>query len=143
MAVHGAVSGSGCTLAWLPSAQDRIYYQRGGATNTWEYYGIVANAWNPVVPIPNSDTYTNGTAMVADVARDIFVVRPSTVAGGAVKFYEFNYHTLTLTPAGTGYTGEGTPHDGVLVTINRTGAQKYIYFAKQTSSEFQRVWIVE
>jgi len=136
-------AGPGCTLAWLPSNPDRIFYQRGNATNTWEYYGIIANNWIAVVPVPNTETYTTGTTMIGDVARDMLIVRKSAVAGEQVKFYDFNYHTNELKPLASAYQGEGTPHVGSLIALTRVGSQKYVFVGKQTSVDFQRVWIVE
>ena len=143
MTAHGATAGPGCTLVWLPANPDRIFYQRGNATNTWEYYGIAGNNWNAVTPVPNTDTYTTGTAMIGDIVRDLLIVRKSAVAGEQIKFYDFNYHTNELKPLATAYQSEGTPHVGSLITLSRVGSQKYVFVGKQTSTDFQRVWVVE
>jgi hypothetical protein len=143
MTAHGAASGAGCSLAWASQVPNRLYYQRGNATVTWEYYDIANNAWVAVAPIPNTETYTTGTALIGDVSRAKFVTRQSAIAGGQIKLYDFDPISLALSPVGNGYLGDGTPHSGSLLAMASTGTQKYLYIAKNTSTDFQRVWIIE
>jgi len=147
MTNRGVLAGAGCTLAWIPASHDRLYSQDGGATNGWNTYTIVGNNWalGLANPIPNTETYTTGTALIGDVARDRFIVRKSALAGEQIKLYDFIYNLPTpiLVPLSTAYQGEGTPHVGSLIGLSRVGSQKYVFLGKQTSTDFQRVWIVE
>jgi len=149
MQVHAVAAGLGCTLAFIPQIPDRLYYQRGGATANWENYNIAANTWtNWGVTAPGTDTFTTGTALIGDASRGKFVTRASTTAGGQIKLLEMDPLITAagrpeLRPVGNGYLGDGTPHSGSLLAMANTGTSKYLYVARNTSTDFQRIWIVE
>jgi hypothetical protein len=148
MGVHGVAAGAGTSLAWIPQIPNRLYYQRGGATVVFEYYDIANNAWVAVNTVPYAETYTTGNGMIGDASRGKFVIRQSAVAGGQIKLYDLDplvtiMNRVELRQTGSGYLGEGTPHSGMLTAMSMTGTQKYLYIAKYTSTDFQRIWIVE
>ncbi len=144
--------GAGTSLAWIPQIPDQLYSQRGGGFATSKYYSVAANMWVNIDTVPFADTYTTGNGMIGDASRGKFIVRKSAVAGEQIKLYDldplvvigtFIPPAVELRLTGSGYLGEGTPHSGMLTAMSMTGTQKYLYIGKYTSTDFQRIWIVE
>jgi hypothetical protein len=140
---RAAICGVGTSLNWLPSVPTVLYSMRGGGSTLCDVLTIATGAFtNPGVAVLPAATaiVTTGVEIATDNRRNALIGQ----IGG--RFYEGSPTAAavgTISPIGQMYGINGTPHQGRGVCVCRVGNQEYVYYRKQTGSEFQRIEIVE
>jgi len=137
-------TGPGLTLDWDPASANYIISCRataGGslvvdrldiATATW---AVIANV------LPGSDLWTTGTDSCVDIHNRNFLMHLS--GSGRIRSGNYAGAALTITNAGQMYGTNGTPHVGNCMAWGIEGSRRYIYLRRHTSTEFQRITLVE
>lgn len=136
-APRGGAPGAGSTLSFVPSEPGRLYGLRGGATATFDRYTLATNAWDNVVLVPATETFTTGAeaTTLRDYAETIFVHR-----SGSVK--AINVSTGAVEPIAALMGADGTQHAGSGIVAYRVGTKVLLGIRKHTSAEFQRIELV-
>jgi hypothetical protein len=139
---RGGVCGVGTSLNWIPIVPTVLFSMRGGGSGLCDAYTIATGAFAPgvqVLPVATAIA-TTGTEVATDTRRNALIGQ----IGG--RFYE-GFPTVgavgTITPIGQMYGGTVVPHQGRGACVVRVGSKEYVYYRKQTTSEFQRIEIVE
>jgi hypothetical protein len=136
-----AGAGAGCALLWdwgSGGDPDKIYALRGAGTSTIYRYSITYDSWTTISYVPATETFTTGTSAVYDpVRRRIWIQKDATH-----RMYYLDLANLTLYPGGTWPYTSGTAIVGNgLCYIKTTDGAEYLYYRRQTGTEFWRTLI--
>jgi len=136
-----AGAGAGCAIHWdwgTGGDADKLYVLRGAGTATLYRYSISGNSWATITYVPATETFTTGTSTAYDaVRRRIWIQKDNTH-----RMYYLDLATSILYPGGLWPYSSGTAMvgDGLCYVKTPDGAE-YIYFRRQTGTEFWRTLI--
>lgn len=134
-----AAAGAGCYITWPWGFNiDRLYYFRGTATPALYYYTISSPAWSSDIAYkPKTETFTTGTCMTYDSLNRIYIQKDNTH-----RMYLYQLDEDKMYPAGMWpyVSGAAIVGDG-LVYIKTVDGAEFLYYRRQTGTEFWRMLI--